>query len=240
MMKEASLGQKALVEAVGTFLLTFIGAGSIIATQYLSTPAQAYPGLLIVALAHGIVLAIAVSVAMNISGGHINPAVTIGMLVTKKISPRNAVAYIIAQVVGAVIAGYLLFGAFPSAAGNRVFWGTPTLSPATGQYPATSVGQGILFEAIMTFILVFAIFGTAVDPRAPKIGGFGIGLAVAVDIMAGGPFTGAAMNPARAIGPAIASLDFANWYVYWIGPILGSIIAALIYEFGILRSNKKV
>ncbi len=231
-MHEARLGQKALVEAIGTFLLTFIGAGSIIATQYLSTPSQSYPGLIVVALAHGIVLAIAVSAAMNISGGHINPAVTIGLLVTRKISPRNAIVYIISQLVGAVIAGYMLFGVFPSAAGNAVQWGTPTLSSST------SMLQGILFEAIMTFILLFAVFGTAVDPRAPKIGGFGIGLAVAVDIMAGGPFTGAAMNPARAIGPAIASLDFLNWYVYWIGPIIGAIVAALIYEYGILRPSR--
>jgi len=232
-MKEASLAQKALVEAVGVFILTFIGAGSIIATQYLSTPSQSYPGLIVVALAHGLALAIAVSAAMNISGGHINPAVTIGMLVTRRISPLNAIVYIVSQVIGATVAGYLLFGVFPSASGNTVHWGTPTLSSGT------SVAGGILFEGVMTFILLFAVFGTAVDSRAPKIGGFGIGLAVAIDIMAGGPFTGAAMNPARAIGPAIASLDFANWYVYWIGPIVGGIIAALIYHYGILGSRKE-
>ncbi|MHB8566774.1 MAG: aquaporin [Nitrososphaerales archaeon] len=232
-MKEATLGQKALVEAVGTFMLTFIGAGSIIATQYLSTSSQSYPGLIVVALAHGLALAIGVSVAMNISGGHINPAVTIGMFVTRNITAKNAVVYIIAQLMGAIVGGYLLFGAFPASSGSAVHWGTPTLSNATG------IGNGILFEAIMTFILVFAVFGTAVDPRAPKIGGFGIGLAVAMDIMAGGPFTGAAMNPARAIGPAIASLNFLNWYVYWIGPIAGATIAAVIYEYGILRPQRK-
>lgn len=233
MSSEASLSQKLLVEAVGTFLLTFVGAGSIIATQFIIGGGNtSYVGLLVIALAHGIILAIAVSAAMNISGGHINPAVTIGILVARKISVRNAISYIIAQIIGAVIGGYLLFSVYPSTAGNLVHWGTPGLSSST------SIPQGILFEAIMTFILVFAVFGTAVDPRSPKIGGFGIGLAIAVDIMAGGPFTGAAMNPARAIGPAIASLYFNNWYVYWIGPILGGIIAALIYNYGILRGQE--
>lgn len=232
MMKEATLGQKLVVEALGTFLLTFIGAGSIIATQYISNGAPTYPALIVVALAHGLVLAIAVSAAMNISGGHINPAVTIGMLVARRISIPNAIAYIVSQVIGATIGGFMLMAVYPTASGSPVHWGTPILAPNV------SVGAGILFEAIMTFILMYAVFGTAVDSRAPKIGGFGIGLAVAVDIMAGGPFTGAAMNPSRAIGPAIASLDFANWYVYWIGPIAGAIVCALIYEYAVLQRQK--
>jgi MIP family channel proteins len=221
-MSEARLGQKATVEAIGTFILTFIGAGSIIATGGQT--------LIVIALAHGIALAIAVSAAMNISGGHINPAVTIGMLVTRRISVKHAVVYIVAQLIGAIIAGYLLFGVFPKSLGVAVKWGAPGLSQI-------NVGQGILFEAIMTFIQVFAVFGTAVDSRAPKIGGFGIGLAIAIDIMAGGPFTGAAMNPARAMGPMIASLNFTNWYVYWIGPVAGAIVAALIYSYVILKDQ---
>ncbi len=94
-----------------------------------------------------------------------------------------------------------------------------------------------MFEAVLTFILVFAVFGTAVDSRAPKIGGFGVGLAIAIDIMAGGPYTGAAMNPARAIGPMVASLNFTNWYIYWIGPILGAVIAALLYHYVVLKNQ---
>jgi len=222
-MSEAGLGQKATVEAIGTFILTFIGAGSIIATGG-ST-------LIVIALAHGIALAIAVSAAMNISGGHINPAVTLGMLVTKRISVQHAAVYIVSQLIGAILAGYLLMGVFPKTLGSAVNWGAPGLGSQT------SVAQGILFEAVMTFILVFAVFGTAVDSRAPKIGGFGIGLAIAIDIMAGGPFTGAAMNPARAIGPMVAALNFTNWYVYWIGPILGSIIAALLYHYVVLKNQ---
>jgi aquaporin TIP len=222
-MSEATLGQKVTVEAIGTFILTFIGAGSIIATQGGT--------LIVIALAHGIALAIAVSAAMNISGGHINPAVTLGMLATKRISVQHAAVYIIFQLIGAIFAGYLLMGVLPKTMGNAVNWGAPGLGPQT------SVAQGILFEAIMTFILVFAVFGTAVDSRAPKIGGFGVGLAIAIDIMAGGPFTGAAMNPARAIGPMVASLNFTNWYIYWIGPILGAIVAALLYHYVVLKNQ---
>jgi MIP family channel proteins len=222
-MSEATLAQKVTVEAIGTFILTFIGAGSIIATGGGT--------LIVIALAHGIALAIAVSAAMNISGGHINPAVTLGMLATKRISVQHAVVYIIFQLIGAILAGYLLMGVFPKSLGTAVNWGAPGLGPQT------SVAQGILFEAIMTFILVFAVFGTAVDSRAPKIGGFGVGLAIAIDIMAGGPFTGAAMNPARAIGPMVASLNFTNWYVYWIGPILGAVIAALLYHYIVLKNQ---
>ena len=217
------------MEAVGTFFLTFIGAGSIVAFQYqLGSTSNGYPGLITIALAHGITLALVVSAAMNISGGHINPAVTIGLLVARKISLANAAAYVVFQVIGAVVGGFMLLAVFPSAAGNAVNWGTPSLSKDT------SVGAGILLEAIMTFLLVYVVFGTAVDSRAPKIGGLAIGLAIAADIMTGGPFTGAAMNPARAIGPAIAAGFYTNWYVYWIGPVLGAIIAALIYQYGII------
>jgi len=221
-MSAAGLGQKATVEAIGAFILTFIGAGSIIATQGAT--------LIVIAFAHGIALAIAVSAAMNISGGHINPAVTLGMLATRRISVQHATVYIISQVAGAIIAGYLLFAVFPTNLGKAVNWGAPSVSQI-------SIPQAILFEALMTFILVFAVFGTAVDSRAPKIGGFGIGLAIAIDIMAGGPFTGAAMNPARAIGPMVAALNFTDWYVYWIGPIAGGVIAALLYQHVILKNQ---
>ncbi|MGI0081029.1 MAG: aquaporin, partial [Nitrososphaerales archaeon] len=115
-------------------------------------------------------------------------------------------------------------------------WGAPLIAKI-------SVGQGIVLEAIMTFLLVFTVFGTAVDPRAPKVGGFAIGLIVAIDVLVGGPFTGAAMNPARAIGPEIAgayltgSAAFTNWYVWWIGPIIGGIIAALLYAYVLMKST---
>ncbi len=121
---------------------------------------------------------------------------------------QHAAAYIVFQLIGANLCWLPPDGPLPEGHGNCGQLGAPGLGPQT------SVAQGILFEAVLTFILVFAVFGTAVDSRAPKIGGFGVGLAIAIDIMAGGLYTGAAMNPARAIGPMVASLNFTNWYIY--------------------------
>lgn len=229
MAKTHTLPQKLFVEALGTFLLVMIGAGSIITTNYFMHGAAS--NLLIIAVAHGLALALAVTIAMSISGGHINPAVTIGMLVTRRIKAAEAGAYIVAQVIGAYIGAVMLAVALPAAAGAAVSWGAPSLAYGVSAY------QGIAIEAMITFVLVMAVFGTAVDERAPKIGGFGIGLALMMGILVAGPFTGAAANPARALGPELFSLNFANWYVYWIGPVLGGIIAALIYQHIILRKR---
>lgn len=222
MAKMAKLSQRALVEFIGTLIFVFVGAGSVVAVQYLGIGGS---GLLLIALANGIGLALAITFAMNISGGHMNPAVTIGMLITKNIKSLDALAYIIAQVLGATIGALLLVALMPSAAGMAVSYGAPSLASSVGLL------QGIALEAVMTAFLVFMVFGTAVDKRAPKIGGFGVGLIVVLDVIVGGPLTGAAMNPARAIGPMIASMSFANWYVYWIGPIIGAVVAALIYAY---------
>lgn len=228
-----NLGQKAVAELVGTFLFVFVGAGSAVALGFVAASASG-SNLLVVALANGLGLGIGITATMNVSGGHLNPAVTIGILVARKISPPHALVYIVSQVVGATIAGLLLTSVLPTSIGNAAGWGAPSIVKI-------SVAQGIVFEAIMTFILVFTVFGTAVDSRAPKVGGFAIGLIVAADVLVGGPFTGAAMNPARAIGPEIAgayltgSGAFTNWYVWWIGPIIGAIIAALIYAYIILK-----
>lgn len=224
-MPEASLGQKAVAEAVGTFVLTFVGAGSAVAAY--SMAGSGAQGLIVAALANGLALAVAVSATMNVSGGNINPAVSLALLLTKKIQARTAMVYVVAQIVGATVAAALLRVSLP--AGRAVLWGTPTISPSI------SLTQAVVIEAAMTFILVFAVFGTAVDERAPKIGGFGIGLAVTADVLIGGPFTGAAMNPAREIGPAIVSGFLSNWYVYWIGDLLGAALAALVYGYLILR-----
>lgn len=222
MAKTAKLSQRALVEFIGTLIFVFVGAGSVVAVNFLS---PTYPGLLVIALANGIGLALAITFAMNISGGHMNPAVTIGMLVTKNIKAFDSLVYVIAQVLGATIGALLLVALMPSAAGMAVHYGAPSLAPSVGLL------QGIGLEAMLTAFLMFMVFGTAVDKRAPKVGGFGVGLIVVLDVIVGGPLTGAAMNPARAIGPMIASMSFANWYVYWIGPIIGAVVAALIYTY---------
>jgi len=204
-----------VAEAIGTFLFFFIAAGAALVVT--GDPAAA---LLVVAFAHGVVLAVLVSSLGAVSGGHFNPAVTLGLLVASKIDAAKGLAYIAAQLIGAAAAGYALAYFFGDV-GPAV--------PALGQ--GVDIVQGIALEAIMTTVLLLAVFGTAVDRRGPKIGGLAIGLAVTVDILLGGTLTGAAMNPARWFGPALAAGAFDNWYVWWIGPFLGAVVVALLYRY---------
>src|SRR5688572_152418 len=211
-------------EFIGIFALVFVGSGAIMMARHTNSSAA----LVSVALAHGIILAIMVTATMRISG-HLNPAVTIGFLVTRRIEPMMAGVYIVAQLLGAVLAAYVLKATVPA----ELF----AAARGGGQSIALEVtfGQAFTLEMIATFFLTFVVFGTAVDPNAPKVGGFAIGLAVAADILAIGPLTGASMNPARSIGPAVASGIFEGQVIYWAGPIVGAIIAALIYDFLFLR-----
>lgn len=214
-----------LAELIGAFALTFIGAGAIITNQSLGSAGF---GLVGIALAHGLVLAIFVSATGHISGGHINPAVTFGFIITRRMDPWLGLSYIISQLLGAYIAGGLLIAIFPQDIWRAVALGAPQL----GGPVATNAGLGLLIEAVLTFFLVFTVFATAVDPRGPKsIAGFGIGLVLVFDILMGGPLTGAAMNPARAFGPMLAGNIWNDWWVYWVGPLLGGGIAALVYHY---------
>ena len=119
-----------------------------------------------------------------------------------------------------------LFSPAVPASGRR--YGTPQLGPSV------TLGTGIAIEAVLTFFLVSAVFGTCVNPDAPKVGGFGIGLVLVFDILVGGPLTGAAMNPARAFGPALVASQWVAQVVYWVGPIVGGLVAALVWEYGLL------
>ena len=216
-----------VAEFVGTFALVFIGGGTIITSPLVQSQAT----VLSVALAHGLILALLVSATMNISGGHLNPAVTTGFLVTKRIDPMMAVIHWIAQFLGAIIAAYMLKALFPSAVANATLLGGQRISADT------SLLQAIGLEAIATFFLVFVVFGTAVDPRGPKLGGMAIGLTIAADILAIGPLTGGSMNPARSFGPAVVTHVFEGQTAYWVGPILGGVVAALLYDRLFLRDG---
>jgi MIP family channel proteins len=224
-----------VAEFIGTFALIFVGVIAI----YNNAPAAGV-GLLGVALAHGLTIAVMVSATGGISGGHLNPAVTFGLLVGGQIDAKRAAAYWISQLAGATVAGVLcvfLFNAKVVAAG------TPDIPQNVGQsaqllVPIVSTEKAILLEAVLTFFLVFVVYGSAVDSRAPKIGGLAIGLTVALDILAGGPLTGAAMNPARTFGPALASGHWDNHIVYWIGPLLGGAMAGLIYGRFLIKDAK--
>ncbi len=214
--------KQCVAEFVGTFALIFIGVGVIANHANLNNNA----GLLAVALAHGLTIAVMVSATGGISGGHLNPAVTFGLLVGGKIDLKKAGAYCIAQLAGAVIAAGMVGMLLQSGeiAGKEIVAkGTPVLGKGATGF------QSVGIEAVLTFFLVFVVYGSAVDERAPKIGGLAIGLTVALDILFGGPFTGAAMNPARTFGPAIVGGQWDHHYVYWVGPLLGGAIAGLVY-----------
>lgn len=218
-----------IAEFIGTFALVFIGGGAIMMAQHTGSSA----GLLQVALAHGLILALMVSAFMGVSGGQFNPAVSIALLVARRITPTQAGVNIAAQLTGGIAAAFVLKMTMPTA----LFVATQ----GGGQSIALEVtaAQAIILEAIATFFLMAVIYGTAVTDTTVRIGGLAIGLTIAADILAIGPLTGASMNPARSLGPAIASGVFAGQFIYWIGPILGAIAAALVWEFGILDGKKK-
>ncbi len=206
-------------EFIGTFGLVFIGAGSIVVNE-----ASGALGLLGVALAHAMVLSVMVTALMRISGAHFNPAVTFGLWLANKIEAKDAGLYVLTQLVAAVVAALLVKTLLPSVAGEITGYGVPRIASNV------SLIQAIVLEAILTFFLVSAVFGTAVSPEAPSgIGGFGIGLVLLFDILVGGPLTGAAMNPARAFGPAAIANDWIGQGAFWIGPLLGGAVAALVW-----------
>ncbi|MGH9314601.1 MAG: aquaporin [Vicinamibacterales bacterium] len=213
----------ALAEFLGTFFLCFAGIAAILS----ATPTVGGGGgLVAIALAHGLALSVAVNAFGGISGAHFNPAVTAGMLATRRITGGLAGVYIVAQLAGATVAAALCNAIFPAAAVSEATLGIPL--PAAW----ATTGTVLTVEFILTFLLIVAIFGTAVDERgkAVKIGGFGIGLTVAFDILAGGPVTGASMNPARSFGPALVAAHWAWHWAYWVAPILGGVTGALVYH----------
>lgn len=209
-----------LAEVIGTFTLIFAGAGAIVADQL----TKGGVGLLGIALAHGLAIAVMVSALGAVSGGHFNPAVTCGFLAAGRMKLGRGVAYIIAQLIGAILGALALWGGYPHGAASAAHLGTPALGPGI------SAGAGMLLEAIGAFFLVTVVFGTAVHPQAPRIGGLAIGLTITMDILAFGLLTGAAMNPARAFGPALIAGAWADQLVYWVGPIVGGAAAGWLYS----------
>jgi MIP family channel proteins len=217
-----------VAEFIGTFALVFIGGAAIIGAAATRMDAA----LVSVALAHGLILAVLVSATMRISG-HFNPAVTVGFLAARRIDPLMAGVYIAAQLLAAILAAYALKALLPEA--------LTSASRLGGQSIASEISatQAIGLEAIATFFLVFVIFGTAVDPKAPRIGGLAIGLTLTAGILAIGPFTGGSLNPARSLGPAVASGIFEGQAVYWIGPLVGAVAAALLYDSLFIRRDRE-
>lgn len=218
----------AAAEFVATFALVLIGAGAVVLN------ANGQLDLTGVALAHGLVLAIMVSVTAHISGGLVNPAVAISLWVTGSLSTIRAGVLIIAELAGAVAGAFLLRFLVPTELFDAGGGGITALGDGI------AIGKAILIEAVATFLLVFSVFGTVVDDRGPfsKTAGLTIGLVIAFGIMAFGPYTGAAMNPARWFGPALATTDWADWYVWIVGPTAGGIIAGVLYWSVFLRDRE--
>jgi aquaporin TIP len=210
--------RRGIAEFIGAFTLIFIGGGAGIVSGQ---------DIVAVALANGLAIGIMVSNLGHISGGHFNPAITLGFLATRRITPPLAAVYWVSQFAGALVAAAILRGLFA----HDLFLGSVPHAAGFG------AGKGLVVEIILTFFLVWAVFATAVDPRGAfkSIAGLAIGLTITIDVLMGGPLTGAAMNPARAFGPQLVGNFWGEGWIYYLGPAVGGLIAALAYEYLYLR-----
>jgi aquaporin Z len=222
-----------MAEFLGTFWLVLGGCGSAVLSA-------AYPqlgiGFVGVAFAFGLtVLTMAYAVG-HISGGHFNPAVTLGFFVTRRIAPALAAWYWLVQFGAAALAALLLKWVLPSAVQSQAHLGAPALGDSVGS------GEAVVIEAVLTFFLVFVVFATAVDPRGTfqQIAGLAIGFTISLDILMGGLLTGAIMNPARAFGPQLVGHEWKHFWVWYVGPLAGGVIAASVYELLYLRPARPI
>ncbi|KAK6914859.1 Major intrinsic protein [Dillenia turbinata] len=219
-----------LAEFISTLLFVFAGVGSAIAYDKLTSHASLDPaGLVAIAICHGFALFVAVAVGANISGGHVNPAVTFGLALGGQITILTGIFYWIAQLAGSIVACYLL----KAVTGGLTI---PVHSLASG----VGAIEGIVMEIIITFALVYTVYATAADPKKGSLGTIApiaIGLIVGANILAAGPFSGGSMNPARSFGPAVVSGDFHDNWIYWVGPLIGGGLAGLVYGFVFMPST---
>jgi aquaporin Z len=219
-----------VVEFIGTFALMFFGGGAIILTTGSGLDGNA--GLVVAALAHGLAIGLMVAAAGHISGGLYNPALTVGLMITNRMPAQRGVFYIVTQCIGAVVAALTLKAIFDGSQVDAVNLGLPMVGE---RYEVTAA---LLAEIIGTFFLMYSVYGTAVDPRGAKsIAPLVIGLTITIAIFAIGGVSGGAVNPARAIGPAIVQGDFTDQWIYWVGPILGASLAALLYHHLLMRGD---
>lgn len=228
---ERSIAEKLTAEFIGTLTLIFVGAGSVVAATELGAGGT---GLIGVALAHGLAIGTMVSALGHVSGGHFNPAVTFGAWITQKMKASETAWYIVAQLAGGAAGAGLLRAALPRQILEQSQYGTPLVNAEL------SNGQAVLIEAILTFFLVWVIFATAIDPEGSfnKVAGLAIGFVITMDWLMGGFWTGAAMNPARSLGPALVGGVWSGWWVYWVGPAAGATVAAVLYDGLILRRKE--
>lgn len=209
--------RKAVAEFVGTFFLVLAVAGSIVVAGQ--------SGIVGTALAQGFALAILVTALGHVSGGHFNPAVTLGFLVTRRIQPLLAGVYWVAQFAGATAAALLLTLIYPDEAQLQNAATVITDQADFNQF------EGLILEALFTFFLVWVVFATAVDERGAfgAVAGVGIGLVLAVSVLTIGPITGSSINPARTFGPGLVENEWGDFWLYYVGPLVGGALAAILY-----------
>ena len=224
-----------MAEFIGTFALVFFGSMSVIIffpVLGFNVPQSSFLG---VALAHGLILMIMVYAIGSVSGCHINPAVTITAVALRKMEAGDGVAYLLAQVLGAILAGGVDWIIQPGN-GFNVKFGLPTPLPPIGNSEAIAA----LVELIITFFLMFSVYAVLYTDRVPPgASGLLIGMTLAADILIAGPLTGAAANPARWLGPAVASMDFDSFWVYWVGPIVGALLGGVAQEYLLTPQKRK-
>jgi aquaporin Z len=217
---------KLVAEFIGTFALCYVGIAAICNDV----------GLIGIALAHGLTIAVFASALIPVSGGQFNPAVTIALLASGHMKPGESAAYIVAQ----CLAGFAGVGALLATLDPSVLAATHYGTPFFPEM--VSIPGAIVMEIILTFILMFVIYGVAVGKTEPRLAGAHIGLTVTLAILAGGPITGAAMNPARQLGPAVMSGEamlIGQIWLYWLAPIVGAVLAALLFKHCLLEENKQ-
>ena len=226
----ANWGAPLIAELIGAFALTFLGAGSIMLAV-----TQGYNNggtLVMVALAHGLAIGLMIAAAGHVSGGHYNPAVSIGLWVGGKIGALKGAGYIVAQLLGALIAALILKHLFNDS--NATLHNAVPLVNYAGDGDQIIVGRtnALIIETILSFFLMYVIYGVAVDKRGPHaIAPLAIGLMITTDILMAGPLTGAAMNPSRWFGVAVVDGTFTDGWIYWVGPIAGAVLAAIVQAY---------
>jgi MIP family channel proteins len=216
---------KLVAEFIGTFAFVFIGAGAAAVVG----DGVGLAGIAAIAFAHGLTILVFAFAYGSVSGAHMNPAVTVGVLAAGAMRPGDALGYIASQLLGG-IAGALLLGAV--LGGTATGLGTPHLAHdlALGAARVTiTPTAGFVIEAVLAFFLVTAVLSTAVAGRAGNLAPFAIGMTLTLNIIMGGALTGAAFNPARALGPMVATASFDNAWLYMVAPLLGAIVAAAVH-----------
>jgi len=223
-----------LAEAIATFALVLFGPMSVTISVIILELELSLLSVLVISFAHGAVIAIMIHVFIRISGAHINPAVTIPMMITKRIGVADGLAYIAFQIIGSILGTLAHRAILPQ--GAAIGWGLHKPKELLSYDPVAT----LLVEMILTFFLVMTIFAVAVHQKAPAgWAAFTIGSVIFLAHIVGVPLTGASLNPARSFGPAFVTMDFAFNWVYWVGPIVGGIIGGVMYYYAFIYSKNK-